>query len=506
LNYLILFCNDDRRCVLTMAAVPRAETGPAEAPDPRRWKALALLCTAFFMVILDSAIVVVALPSIDQELAFSAGSLQWVLSAYLLSFGGLLLLGGRAADLLGRRRLFIAGTGLFGLASLACGLAASETALIGARVVQGVGAAIMTPTALSILATTFTEGAERNKALGVWAMIGGAGATSAWLIGGPITDGLGWEWIFFINIPVALGVVALSPVLLRESRDREQARRFDVAGAATITAALVALVYAVVEAPEAGWADGQTLGLLALSVALIGLFAVIESRSVAPLAPLRVFRSRSLVGGNLTLLVLGMLAFGMPFTLTQYAQQVLDYSPIEFGLGSAIMPVMSAIGSASGQAIATRRGVSSIVVVSMVLTGAGCLLLTQVSVGGTYLGDIFVGLLVFGPGLGAGYVAGSIASLGGVPESEAGLASGLNNSSFQIGGAIGVAILSSVAISQADGADPLVALTNGFQSAFATAIIFAGIGLLVAILLLRQPRRAAPAPAPAPEPAVAPAE
>ena len=476
----------------------------SSVPDPRRWKALALLCTAFFMVILDSAIVVVALPSIDADLSFSASGLQWVLSAYLLSFGGLLMLGGRAADLLGRRRVFMVGTGLFAVASLGCGLAGSDTALIAARVVQGVAAAVMTPTALSILTTTFEEGAERNKALGVWAAIGGVGATAAWLVGGPITDGLGWEWIFFINVPVALTVVALSPVLLQESRDRERERRFDVAGAATITAALVALVYAVVEAPEVGWTDAQTLGLFALSAALIGLFAVIEARSAAPLAPLRVFRSRALVGGNLVLFALGMLAFGMPFILTQYAQQVLDYSPVEFGLGSVVMPVTAAIGSASGQAIATKGGVRPIVVVSMVLTGLGCLLLTQVSVDGSYLGDIFLGLLIFGPGLGAGYVAASIASLAGVAETEAGLASGLNNTSFQIGGAVGVAILSSVAISQADGAEPLVALTDGFQSAFAVAIAFAAFGLLTAILLLG--RLSGPAPAPTGEAAVAPTD
>jgi EmrB/QacA subfamily drug resistance transporter len=464
-------------------------------PDPHRWKALALLCAAFFMVILDSAIVVVALPSIDSDLGFSTGDLQWVLSAYLLSFGGLLLLGGRAADLLGRRRLFMVGTVLFALASLGCGLAGSESTLIAARVIQGVAAAIMTPTALSILTTTFEEGPERNKALGVWASIGGVGATAAWLIGGPITDGLGWEWIFFINVPVALAIVALSPTLLRESRAPAHERRFDVAGALTITAALVALVYAVVEAPEAGWASGQTLGLLALSAGLIAVFAAIEARSAAPLAPLRMFRSRALVGGNLVLLALGMLAFGMPFILTQYAQQVLGWSPLEFGLGSVVMPVTAVLGSITGQALATRGGLRPVVAVSMVLTGLGCLLLTQVSVDGSYLGDVFFGLLVFGPGLGAGYVAGSIGSLAGVPEEEAGLASGLNNTSFQIGGAIGVAILSSVAVSEAQGADPLAALTNGYQAAFATAIAFAALGLLVAIVLLG--KLAAPAPAPA---------
>jgi EmrB/QacA subfamily drug resistance transporter len=487
-----------------MTAAPHAEMGSADAPDPRRWKALALLCTAFFMVILDSAIVVVALPSIDGDLGFSTGDLQWVLSAYLLSFGGLLLLGGRAADLLGRRRVFMVGTGLFALASLGCGFAGSETALIAARVVQGVAAAIMTPTALSILTTTFEEGAERNKALGVWAVIGGVGATAAWLVGGPITDGLGWEWIFFINVPVALGVVALSPVLLQESQDRGRRRQFDVAGALTITAALVALVYAVVEAPETGWADGQTLGLFGLSAALVALFAWIESRSAAPLAPLRMFRSRALVAGNLVLLALGMLAFGMPFTLTQYAQQVLDWSPVEFGLASAVMPVTAALGSTTGQAIATKTGrLRPIVAASMALTGLGCLLLTQVSVDGSYLGDIFFGLLIFGPGLGAGYVAGSIASLAGVPASEAGLASGLNNTSFQIGGAVGVAIVSSVAISQADGAEPLAALTNGYQSAFTAAIAFTALGL-VALLLLG--KRRSPAPDPAAEPALAPTD
>ena len=461
-------------------------------PDPRRWKALALLCTAFFMVILDSSIVVVALPSIDADLGFSAGDLQWVLSAYLLSFGGLLLLGGRAADLLGRRRLFMAGTALFALASLACGLAGSVAMLITARVIQGVAAAIMTPTALSIVTTTFAEGAERNKALGIWAAIGGVGATAAWLVGGPITEGLGWEWIFFLNVPVALAVVALSPVLLRESRDQARARRFDVAGALTISSALVALVYGVVEAPTTGWGDPQTLGLLALSAALMALFVWIESRSPAPLAPLRVFRSRELVGGNLVLVALGMAAFGMPFTLTQYAQEVLHYSPLEFGLASVVMPVMAAVGSIAGQSLATKGHLRAIAAGGLALTALGCLSLSQVRVDGTYLGDIFFGLLLFGPGLGAAYVAASIASLAGVAESDAGLASGLNNSSFQIGGAIGVAIVSTVAVSQAQGADPLSAMTNGFQSAFATAIVFGAAGLVAAVLLgaVRLPSRA----------------
>jgi EmrB/QacA subfamily drug resistance transporter len=457
-------------------------------PDPRRWKALALLCTAFFMVILDSAIVIVALPSIDADLAFSAGDLQWVLSAYLLTFGGLLLLGGRAADLLGRRRMFVIGTALFALASLGAGLSGTSEALLTARALQGVAAAIMTPTALSILMTTFPEGAERNKALGIWGSTGAVGGTAAWLVGGPITDGLGWEWIFFINVPVAAVVAALSPVLLRESRAAATQRRFDIAGAVTITAALVALVYAVVEAPEAGWGDGKTLGLLALAAVLTVVFVGIESRSVAPLAPLGVFRSRSLVGGNLVLFALGTTGFGVPFILTQYAQQVLGWSPIQFGLASVVMPVTAVIGTFTAQAVATKGGVRPVAVVAMALTGLGSLLLTQVSVGGSYLGDLFFALLILGPGIGAAYVAGSIASLTGVAETEAGLASGLNNASFQIGGAVGVAILSSVAVSGANGANSLAALTNGYQSAFAVAIVVAALGLVAASLLLGKRR------------------
>jgi EmrB/QacA subfamily drug resistance transporter len=453
------------------------------------------------MVIVDSSIVLVALPAIGADLAFSAGDLQWVMSAYLLTFGGLLLLGGRAADVLGRRRMFMAGTGLFALASLGAGLAGTAGALIGARVVQGIAAAIMTPTALSILMTTFQEGAERNKALGIWTGVAASGATAAWLVGGPITDGLGWEWIFFINVPLAAAVVALTPALLRESRDDGLGRRFDVAGAVSITGALLALVYSVVEAPNVGWADGQTLGLLALAAALIVVFAGIESRSAAPLAPLRVFRSRALVGGNLTLFALGMMAFGMPFVLTLYGQEVLDWSPVQFGLAFAVTPIGVAVASAAGQAIATKGGLQPLAVAGMVLTGLGCLLLTQVSVGGSYLGDVFLGLLVFGPGLGAAYVAGSIASLTGVAESEAGLASGLSNASFQIGGAVGVAILSTVTVSAAHGADRLTALTSGYRSAFAVAIAFAVLGLAVALLLLG--RRREPAPVAEAEPAVA---
>jgi EmrB/QacA subfamily drug resistance transporter len=472
-------------------------------PDPRRWKALALLCVAFFMVILDAQIVILGLPSIEADLGLSVDGAQWVMSAYLLSFGGLLLLGGRSADLLGRRRMFMVGTALFLISSLACGLAWSGAVLIAARVVQGMSAAIMAPTALSILMTTFEEGPERNKALGIWSAIGGVGATAALLIGGPLTDGLGWEWIFFINIPVALGLLALGPRLLRESRDHASERAYDIAGAVTVTAALVALVYAVVEAPQAGWGDSQTIGLLIASAILIAVFVLVEGRSAGPLVPLRIFRSRALVGGNLVLAALGMVAWGMSVTVSLYAQQVLGYSALEFGLGTAVMTLMAVAGSTVGQSIVTKVGFRWVATVGLVLTGAGCLLLSQISTDGSYIGDIFFGLLIFGPGLGATYVAASVATLAGVAERESGLASALNNAAFQIGGALGTAVVTSVAVSNTEGPNPLSALTEGFQSAFAAAIVFPALGVLCAILLLRKPQRP---PGPVPELASAPAD
>src|SRR5512133_2973326 len=466
-------------------------------PDPRRWSALALLCGAFFMVILDAAIVTVALPSIEKTLDFSAQGLQWVVSAYALTFAGLLLLGGRAAAPPGRRRLFMVGVVVFTAASLLCGLAWSDTALIGARAFQGIGAAIMTPSALSIITTTFAEGAERNRALGIWGALGGIGATTAWLIGGPIVDGLGWEWIFFINIPIGLAALALSPVLLRESRGTMARRSYDPAGAFTITGALGLLVYALVEAPAAGWGSTQTIGLFAGSAALLVAFVLIESRQPAPLVPLRIFRRRSIVGANAVMLVFGTLPYGLSFTLTLYAQQVLGYSALKFGLTSLVFPAMAAAGSILGQAIVLRLGFRPVAAVGMALMGGGALLLTQVSVDGSYFGDIFFGLLVFGPGVGLAFVTASIAALAGVPERESGIASGLSNTAFQIGAAVGVAIVSTVAVTRTDdylaanaGADRLLALTEGFQSAFLAVAILAGIGVVLALLLLGGPRSA----------------
>jgi EmrB/QacA subfamily drug resistance transporter len=469
---------------------------PPAQPDPRRWWALALLCGAFFMVILDANIVIVALPSIETDLGFSEQGLQWVISAYALTFAGLLLLGGRAADLLGRRRVFMIGLLFFTAASLLCGLAWSPEALIGARAVQGVGAAIMTPTALSIVSTTF-DGAERNKALAIWGMLGAFGATAGYLIAGPLVDGPGWEWIFFINIPVGLLALALSPVLLRESRATTERRSYDPAGALTVTGALVLLVYALVEAPDAGWGSPQTILLFAGAAALLAIFAVIESRHRAPLVPLRIFRSRTLVGANAVMLLFATVGFGMPFILTQYAQQVLGYSALEFGVSFVVTPVAAAVGMMVAQAAVVRLGFRPVAATGMALLAAGSLLLTQVAVGGGYFEDIFFGILVFGLGIGPAFATATIAALAGVAEREAGLASGLSNTAFQLGGALGVAIASTVAVSRSEdylaaneGANPLAVLTEGFQYAFVACGVLAAIGVALALLLPGRSRKA----------------
>jgi EmrB/QacA subfamily drug resistance transporter len=479
------------------SSAPVTRLAPAVL-DPRRWLALALLCGAFFMVLLDGTITIVALPSIGADLDFSEQALQWVLSAYALTFGGLLLLGGRAADLLGRRRVFMAGVLVFTAASLLCGLAWSPTALLAARVVQGAGAAIMTPTALSIISTTFSEGSERNKALGIWGALGGIGATTAWLIGGPLVDGPGWRWIFFINVPVGLAALALSPVFLRESRAALTRRSYDPAGALTITGALVLLVYAVVQAPQAGWGDVRTILPLVGSALLLAAFALIESRHHAPLVPLRIFRSRTLTGADAVTVLIGTVAVGMPFVLTLYAQQVLGYSALKFGVSSVVLAVGATAGAIAGQAAVLKAGFRSVAATGMALMGAGSLLLTQVSVGGSYFPDIFFGLLLCGLGIGLAFVTATVAALADVAEHESGLASGLSNTALQIGTGLGVAIVTTVAVSRSQdylaankGANPLVVLTEGYQSAFLACAVLAGIGLALALLLPGRPRKAA---------------
>jgi EmrB/QacA subfamily drug resistance transporter len=478
------------------SSAPAARLAPAVL-DPRRWWALALLCGAFFMVLLDGTITIVAVPSIGADLRFSEQGLQWVLSAYALTFGGLLLLGGRAADLLGRRRVFMAGVLLFTAASLGCGLAWSPAALLVARVVQGAGAAIMTPTALSIISTTFSEGSERNKALGLWGALGGIGATAAWLIGGPLVDGPGWRWIFFINLPVGVAGLMLSPLVLRESRVALTRRSYDPAGALTITGALVLLVYAVVEAPAVGWADVRTIGPLVGSAVLIAAFALIESRHQAPLVPLHLLRSRTLAGANAVTVFIGSVGVGMPFVLTLYAQQVLGYSALKFGISSVVLAIAATVGAIAGQAAVLKVGFRSVAARGMALMAAGSLLLTQVSMRGNYVPEIFFGLLLCGVGIGLAFVTATVAALAGVAEHESGLASGLSNTALQIGSALGVAVVTTVAVSRSHDyiavhthANPLVVLTEGFQSAFAACAVLAVIGMALALLLLGRPRKA----------------
>ncbi|WP_433013478.1 MFS transporter [Kribbella sp. CA-294648] len=456
------------------------------APDPKRWFALALLCLAGFMIILDASIVLVAVPSIERELTFSSGGVQWVPSGYALMFGGLLLLGGRVSDLLGRRRVLIAGLLLFAASSLLCGFAWTGDTLVFARGLQGIAAAVLAPSALSIVMTTFPDGAERNKALGVWGATSGVGGTAGSLIGGPVTDGLGWQWIFFINVPVCLLVVALAPVLLKDSRGPGR-RGFDLAGAVTVTAALIVLVYAVIEAPTSS--AGRTTLLVLASAGLFALFVQVEKRSSAPLVPLRIFRSRAVVGGNLIGMTWGLTAFGLTFVYTQYAQHALGASAVRFGLMSSVVAATAVGGSILGQNLVTRIGPRPVSAVALLLGGIGCTVMSVLTVSSGYFEVAFWGLLIFGAALGAGTVAGSIAALSEVTEKDSGVASGLQNASFQIGGAVGIAVLSAVAIGNTSGATP-VELVSGYKVAFAACWAFIALGLVGTSLLISKKRAA----------------
>jgi EmrB/QacA subfamily drug resistance transporter len=452
--------------------------------ESKRWFALALLCLTGFMIILDASIVLVAVPSIERELTFSTGGVQWVPSGYALMFGGLLLLGGRISDLLGRRRVFITGLLLFAGSSLLCGFAWSGDALVLARGLQGAAAAVLAPSALSIVMTTFPEGPDRNKALGIWGATSGVGGTAGSLIGGPVTDGLGWQWIFFINVPICVLVVVLAPVLLLDSRGPGR-RGFDVAGAVTVTTALIVLVYAVIEAPDSS--VGRTVLLVLLSAGLFGLFVLVEKRSAAPLVPLRIFRSRALVGGNLITIAWGLAAFGLNFIYTQYAQLALGVSAIRYGLMSAVLAAAAVIGSMVGQHLVTRVGMRRVAFVSLLLAGVGTTVMTRLTVDSGYFELAFWGLTIFGAGLGAGTVAGAIAALSDVAGPDSGIASGLQSASFQIGGAVGIAVLSAVATAGTTGATP-TALIHGYRVAFAAVWFFIALGLAGCALLLDRKR------------------
>jgi EmrB/QacA subfamily drug resistance transporter len=460
---------------------------PSETKD-RRWIGLAALVAAQFMVVLDVAIVNVALPSIKTDLHFSQESLQWVITAYAIMFGGFLLLGGRMADLLGRRRLFIAGVALFTLSSLAAGFAWSEGSLIAFRATQGLGGALLAPAALSILTTTFAEGRERNIALGVWGAVSGSGAAAGVLLGGFLTSSLDWSWIFFINVPVGIALVAVSPLLLRESRAELGHRHFDFAGAITVTGGLMLLVYAMTRATEIGWGSAETIGLLTASTALILSFVAIELRSKAPLLPMRIFRLRTLTGANVTSFLVGTALFSQFFLGTLYMQQVLHYSAMKTGV--AYLPLTLTIIALAGiaQNLVTRVGVRRVLPVGLVLATVALVLLAQLPPDGKYFFDIFPAFVLSAIGLAFTFIPLTIAALMGVQESDAGIASGLLNTTQQVGGAVGLAAASTIAttfttryVDSHPGASALSgpALTYGFQITF---YVLAGVAALAAVL------------------------
>jgi EmrB/QacA subfamily drug resistance transporter len=457
--------------------------------DPNRWKALAIVCAAFFMTVLDVSIVNVALPSIGKSLHFSEQGLQWVITAYAITFGGFLLLGGRAADLLGRRRVFYVGVAVFTIASFVCGLAWSEGVLIGARAVQGFGAAIITPAALSIVTTSFEEGPERNKALGIWGAIGGSGAAVGVLAGGILTKTLGWEWIFFVNVPVGALALVLAPRFVRESRsDRDQSN--DVAGAVTITAGLALLVYAVSEAPSHGWGSAWTISRLAAAAILLIAFVVIESRAKDPLMPFRIFRVRTVAGANVAGLFLGAVVFANFFLLTLYVQQVLHWSALKTGVTFVATAGTAIIWAGLAQALVTRIGVKPVMAVGFVAMIAGMLWYAQVPADASYVSDLLPGYLLVGFALPFTFIPVSIAALAGVERHEAGLASGLINTAQQVGGAVGVAVTSSISISHFNhliesGTPYPQAFTSGTQWAFWLTAGVAVAGLIATLILIR---------------------
>src|SRR4051794_24556718 len=444
--------------------------------------ALALLAMTQFVVVLDASIVNVALPSIGHALDFSQDNLSWVVNAYTLTFGGFLLLGGRLADLLGRRRMFMAGLVLFSVSSLLGGLAQGEAWLIAARAAQGLGAALVSPAALSLVTTMFSEGAERNKALGVWGAVAGSGGAAGVLLGGMLTQWAGWEWVLFVNVPIGLAAVALAPRLLPESRDDVAERDFDVTGAVLVTAGLALLVYTLVDAESAGWTSTQTLGLGALSLVILAAFVAWESRVANPLVPFDIFRLRTLRGANVVGLLTGMSLFAMFFFISLYLQQVLGYDALKAGFSYLPLALSIIVSAGVASQLVTRVGFKPVLVAGMLFIAAGLAWFSQVSPGGSYLGDVLFASLLAAVGLGLAFVPQTIAAVTGTRGDEAGLASGLINTSQQVGGALGLAILSSIATSRttsvlADGVqDRSVALTEGFQTAFLVGCGFALAG------------------------------
>ena len=462
--------------------------------DFNPWLALALLCAAQFMVVLDASIVNVALPSIGTALDFSQENLSWVVNAYVLTFGGFLLLGGRLADLLGRRAVFVAGLGLFAAASLAAGLATNDTQLIIARAIQGLGGALFSPAALSIITATFRDGADRNKALGAWGAVAGSGGAAGVLLGGVLTDLAGWEWVFWVNVPIGLLAMFLAFRLIPESRASEMSRHFDIPGAISVTAGLSLLVYALVDADSSGWGSTKTIMLLIVSAALLTAFIGVERRAPSPLVPGRLIKAATVRGSNIVALLVGASLFSMFFFVSLYMQQVLGFSPLKTGLAYLPLAVTIIISAGIASQLVTKFGFKPILMVGLAFIAAGLAWFTQVSVGGSFLSDVLGPSILAAIGLGFSFVPVTIGAVAGISRDDAGIASGLINASQQVGGALGLAVLATIANSRTDeamakaGGDPSAlpqALTDGFQSAFLVGSGFAILGLILTAVLIK---------------------
>jgi EmrB/QacA subfamily drug resistance transporter len=482
--------------------------------DARKRWILVLTCLAQFMVILDVSVVNVALPSIRNDLGFSAVDLQWVVNAYTLTFAGFLLLGGRAADLLGRQQVFVAGLGLFALASLAGGLSQSQEMLVAARAVQGIGGAVVAPATLAIIATTFAEGRERNRALAYWGAMGAVGGSTGVLLGGVLTQLLGWQWILFINIPVGvLGALAGMRYIPKSTRTARDQRHFDIAGALSVTAGLIVLTFAIVRTDVNGWVSADTLLVAAAGIALLIAFVFIERRATRPLVPLRIFASRTLTAANLVVFTLGASVFAMWYFVSLYLQEVLHYSPIRAGLSFLPMTLAIVVASTFAGRQAERIGPGKLLTAGMSLIAVGMLLFTRISADGSWASDVLVPGVVSTTGIGLAFVPATITAVAGVARSDSGLAGGLVNTARQMGGSLGLAILATLATQRAQhvaGGGPVDAnaLVAGFHRAFVVGAGFAAIGAAIAALLLVRVRHPAAqaAQAPAQPAAEAPAQ
>lgn len=450
------------------------------------WLVLVLVCLAQFMVILDATIVNVALPSIQDDLDLAPADLQWIINSYTLLFGGFLLLGGRAADLFGRQRVFLAGVAVFSIASLLNALSTSSEMLIAARGLQGLGAALVSPAALSIITTTFAEGAERTRALGVWSAIAAGGGAIGLLLCGVLTDALSWEWIFLVNVPVGLVAFVLSLRYVPDSR-AEHRSTVDVLGAVSVTAGLIVLVYAIVKAQEWGWGSGRTIGLGAVAVALLVGFVLLERRVRAPLIRLSIFRTRTVLASNVVMLFVASGMFAMFFFASLYVQRILGYDPLEAGL--AFLPITAGImlGAGLAQQAIRRFGVRSVALAGLVLATLGMAMLTTLPVNGSYANDLLPGLLLMAAGMGLVFVPITLIATGGLDDEDAGLASGLFNTSQQVGGALGLAVLSTLAADRTGslGGTSPAALVEGYQTAFLGGAVVMATGVVLLAVLLR---------------------